>query len=220
MGWFFLGIFILMIIAAVFQGNSNRANFEKTSGRKPEDLLNSGTYVSGHPKLDNSFKNTKLLLEPTVVKIFNVEEHGFIERAQIEKNLITNVVMEDSSTIQNRVTVGRLLLTGIFAFAWKKKTKQECAYLIIEWNQQQFKNETIFEFEGTGSIQRANTLRNKFINYLTTEQEASVVDIPKSENDIYVDLVQKGRKVEAVNLYMHNNKVNVSAAQNYIESLG
>lgn len=165
--WFFLVLFVLIIITAISQGNKNRADFQKSTGYKAEDLLVSGTYVSGHPDVDKPIKGTQLLLDINDVKIFSVDENGFHQKATIDKSLINNVVMEDSSTIQNRVTVGRLLLTGIFAFAWKKKTKQECAYLVIEWNQNKFKNETIFEFEGTGSIQRANTLRNRLIKYLT-----------------------------------------------------
>jgi len=167
MGWIiFLGIIVLFIGAAA-SGNSNIKNFEDKFKVKVSDLLVSGTYVSGHPSLNDSLKDTRLLLEPKSVKLFSVDANGFHFKTTIAKETITNVVMEDSSTIQNRVTVGRLLLTGIFAFAWKKKTKQECAYFIIEWNQAQFKNETIFEFEGTGSIQKANTLRNKFITYLS-----------------------------------------------------
>ena len=167
MGWIiFIGI-IVLFFGAASAGNSNIKKFEDQNKVKVADLLVSGTYVSGHPLLNNALKDTRLLLDPILVKIFTVDGNGFHLKSQIAKEAITNVAMEDSSTIQNRVTVGRLLLTGIFAFAWKKKTKQECAYFIIEWNQGQFKNETIFEFEGKGSIQKANTLRNKFIAYLS-----------------------------------------------------
>lgn len=231
--FFVLAFIAIFIFAAISGGNANIDKFEKQFHKKTSDLLNSGTYVSGHPKLDISLKETRLLLNDDVVKIFTVDHNGFTFKANIDKVSITNVAMEDSSTIQNRVTVGRLLLTGIFAFAWKKKTKQECAYFIIEWNQGQFKNETIFEFEGTGSIQKANTLRNKFIIYLSTEtktvQKENVYIHEQSigsnqytnyEQDlIYLDLLSKDRKLEAVNLFMHNNKVKNYVAMEYIQSL-
>ena len=191
--WIFIIIVIVAIIAAISQGNANNSNFEKRFKKKASELIPSGTYVSGHPRLNESIKNTSLLLDSKEVKIICFEVSDYAFKSTIEKKLITNVVMEDSSTIQTRVGIKRLLLTGIFAFAWKKKEKLESAYIVIEWKENQFNNETVFEFEGNGSIQKANTLRNKFINYLSTE-EKEVVNIPQSENDQYIDLIKKGRK--------------------------
>lgn len=166
MGWFILIFIVVVFFIAIMQGNSNINEFEKKYNKKVSDLLFSGTYVSGHPNLDKPLKDTRLLLDSDLVKLFIADANGFNIRAEIPKSSITNVSMEDASTIQKRVTVGRLLLTGIFAFAWKKKEKIENAYFVIEWKKGNFNNETIFELEGTGSIQRANTLRNRFINYL------------------------------------------------------
>lgn len=45
----------------------------------------------------------------------------------------------------------------------EEKEKNELAYLTIEWNDGKFDHETIFEFEGVGSMQNANTARNKLI---------------------------------------------------------
>jgi hypothetical protein len=214
-------IIVIAVLAVLFfalnsESNTAQKSFKDLYKRENSELKRSGTYVSGHPLIDKSMKETYLLLDNEDVKIFTFELGSYKLISQIPKTEITNVSMEDSSTIQNRVTVGRLLLTGVFAFAWKKKTKQECAYFIIDWNKGQFKNETIFEFEGQGSIQKANTLRNSFIHYLSAPQE-SVID--SNEEQIYLDLISKGRKVEAVNLYMHKNKVRVDIAQNYIEKL-
>ena len=165
-------IIIIAVLAVLFfalnsESNTAKKTFKDEYQMNLSQLKSSGTYVSGHPSMDKSIKKTYLLLDNEDVKIFTFELGVYKLLSQITKSEITNVSMEDSSTIQNRVTVGRLLLTGVFAFAWKKKTKQECAYFIIEWNKGQFKNETIFEFEGQGSIQKANTLRNSFIHYLS-----------------------------------------------------
>lgn len=168
MFWIIVMIFIVLVfVGLVSEGEKNQKKFKDRYQTDLSQLKSSGTYVSGHPLLDKSLKNTYLLLDNEDVKLFLFDHTGYVLKASIPKNAITNVAMEDSSTIQNRVTVGRLLMTGIFAFAWKKKTKQECAYFIIEWDKGQFKNETIFEFEGKGSIQKANALRNKFISYLS-----------------------------------------------------
>lgn len=166
MFWIIVIIIVaLLLIAVGSTADKTEKQFKDRYQSNLSDLKYSGTYVSGHPSIDDSIKETYLLLGKEDVKIFIGP--GNLLKGRVPKESITNVVMEDSSTIQNRVTVGRLLMTGIFAFAWKKKTKQECAYFIIEWDKGQFKNETIFEFEGKGSIQKANALRNKFISYLS-----------------------------------------------------
>ena len=64
-----------------------------------------------------------------------------------------------------------MLLVGPLAFAWKKKEKKECAYIIIQWNDGRFNHETLFEFTGTGSIQSANTGRNNLINSIKKAEE-------------------------------------------------
>lgn len=218
MVWVILAVVAILLVLLVKDGNEKSEEFEKKNNVSIHNLLVSGTYVSGHPSLDDPLQQTKIHLDGNDVKIFV----GFTEKAIIPKSSITNVTMEDSSTIQNRVGIKRLLLIGVFAFAWKKKQKSESAYLVIEWNSGAFKNETIFEFEGDGSIKKANTLRNRFIDYLSND--TTVVEAPKTEkditeDDIYIDLIKKSRKVEAVNFYIHNNKASLSEAQKYIEEL-
>lgn len=126
--------------------------------------LSSGNYLSGHPLLDAPFASSTLKLKSDHVAI----SVGFLEKATIPKKLITNITMEDASKIEKRIGLTRLLFTGVIALAWRKSEKIENTYLIIEWSQNGFKNETIFEMSGNGSIQKANTLRNKFLKYLTS----------------------------------------------------
>lgn len=213
MVWVILIIVVVVFVLLIKDADEKSQDFENNNKVSIQSLLSSGTYVSGHPSLDDPLQHTKLHLDVNDVKIFT----AFTERAKIPKASIINVTMEDSSTIQNRVGIKRLLLVGVFAFAWKKKQKSESAYLVIEWNSGTFKNETIFEFEGNGSIKNANTLRNRLIEYLS--KDTTVVEIAQTEEDIYLDLIKKNRKVEAVNLYIYNNKASLTEAQKYIEGL-
>ena len=58
-----------------------------------------------------------------------------------------------------------IFLVGIFALGWRKKKKNELAFLIIEWKKGKFENSTIFSFEGKEAFQNANTSRNKLISF-------------------------------------------------------
>lgn len=84
--------------------------------------------------------------------------------ANIPRDAMKNILAEDQSTVEKRVTVERLLLNEDFAFSWKKKARNEEAFLTIEWNDGRFDHETIFEFEGKDAMQKANTARNQLIN--------------------------------------------------------
>ena len=86
--------------------------------------------------------------------------------AFIPENQIKNIYVEDSTTIQSRPTVVRFLAVGLLAFAWQKKKKNEQAYLGVEWNDGRFDHDTIFEYEGKGAMQKANTVRNKLIQQI------------------------------------------------------
>jgi hypothetical protein len=168
MTWVFIIIGAFLVLTFI-QATSNVNQFEKRYGKKISDLLNSGTYVSGHPRLDKSIPETFFMLNDNEIKIFKMDKnqakHVYVDR--IKKEYIKNVQMEDSSTIQTRVSVKRLIAVGLFAFAWKKKQKLESAYIVLEWNDEKFDHETIFEFEGSNSINNANTLKNRLLNYLS-----------------------------------------------------
>lgn len=89
-----------------------------------------------------------------------------IKVAEIPISSIKDIVIEDASTIEKKVTLGRMLAVGLFAFALKKEVKTKLSYLTIKWNDGKFEHETIFEFKGEKSIENCNTARNKLIRII------------------------------------------------------
>ena len=79
--------------------------------------------------------------------------------AVIPCDKVLNVNVLDSSTIENKITLGRVLLVGVFALAWKKNKKKEMYFLEIEWNDGGFDH-------NKQNQQRANTARNALIKGL------------------------------------------------------
>ncbi|MTK63619.1 MAG: hypothetical protein F8N15_03600 [Methanobacterium sp.] len=111
----------------------------KDEGFDPTKLI-TAKYSCGHPSINS----------PSV--------------CNIDGNKIKNINVEDETTFKNKITLARMAMIGIFAFALKKREKQELAYLTIDWNDGRFDHSTIFEFEGIQSLKRANTARNEIIN--------------------------------------------------------
>lgn len=168
--WTIVIIVIVLIAGFIIYGSKQLKENEKLLTEKGFDIskrITTDKYIGGHPDLDETIINTTVfpkndflvILEESKVNI-SVEK---AELAKIEKSLINNIIVEDKSTIEKRVTVGRLLAVGVFALAFRKKEKNEVAFITIEWNDGKFDHETIFEFNGTDAMQNANTARNKMI---------------------------------------------------------
>jgi hypothetical protein len=134
-----------------------------------QDRISMGTLVSGHPDVNNRITPTVIFSKGNNLEIFHFYEHFGVapkKIAEIEKDKITNITVEDQSTIEKRITATRLLLVGVFALAWKKKEKNHLAYKTIYWNDGRFDHETIFEFEGIQAMKIANESRNKLLRIL------------------------------------------------------
>ena len=161
----------------IFSANTNTSfkdikNKMLDLGFDVEKKIVTWKYIAGHPKIDSTGIFTSIIPKDNCFYIF---EDKMIEMpnkiGEINCDKIKNIVIEDRTTIEKRVTIGRLLLTGIFAFAWKKSDKNEISYLIIEWADDRFEHETIFEFSGESSYQYANTARNKLISFVNSQKK-------------------------------------------------
>ena len=130
-----------------------------------------GTYVGGHPDLDNmtthvfSFKheNSLTLYAKLYKKPGNIETVYFDHLANIPIDRISDITIEDISSVEKKVTLGRVLLVGVFALAWKKDKKKQQAFVNIKWNDEKFQHQTLFRFENIGAFQEANKVRNALI---------------------------------------------------------
>ena len=171
-GWFIIiGIIALIIYTGI---STNKEKNEsaikmKESGMNYVQFVSLGTYVGGHPGIDNNIDNIfcrkeNEYLELYRIPVMDVSMPEKIAQSTIPINSINNITVEDASSIEKKVTLGRVILVGIFALAWRKKKKNELAFLVIEWKKGKFEHTTTFSFEGKNAMQIANTARNKIIN--------------------------------------------------------
>lgn len=215
-------IFLVIILGAAFIIISNGKKIDKQNselqnqGYKLHNFLLAGKYISGHTLINNPIERAIIYTDKNDLKIFEQDLKSGLKKyvAEIKNESISGIVVEDETTIQTRVGLKRLIALGIFAFALKKKDKKELAYLIIEWNQGQFNNETVFEFEGANAITRANTVRNKIINQISSANGA----------EEYIDPVIKGHilagsNLAAVKYYHELTGASVHEAKKYISSI-
>ena len=177
-GWFLMvavivGFIVIMISANINEKNAKEKLAEK--GLKIKDFVWLGIYAGGHPQLDKPIKGVSAIRKGENIVLYsqmleNYPDVKVIPDGSISMKKITDIKLEDATTIQRKITVGRMLLVGIFAFAWKKKKKNESAYITIYWNDGKFDQETTFMFEGKNSLEKANTARNSLMRMCTDMQ--------------------------------------------------
>ncbi|HEX5315496.1 MAG TPA: hypothetical protein VFX22_02500, partial [Candidatus Kapabacteria bacterium] len=115
----------------------------------------------GHPDIAQPIPATNCQVADDEVVIYRLNGSSLGSIAgKIPLSEIQNVVVEDKSTVEKRVTMTRMLTIGVFAFAAKKKEVHMEYYLTISWGGGKIGNETIFEFDDEGAQTTANALRN------------------------------------------------------------
>lgn len=171
-GWLIIiGAIALFISVGVSTNKESKESATKMRerGMNYAQFAPLGTYVGGHPCIDNNMdhifcRKEDESLELYRIPIMNVSMPDKVEKSTIPIENITNITVEDASSIEKRVTLGRVILVGIFALAWRKKKKNELAFVVIEWKKGKFEHTTTFSFEGKDAMQSANASRNKIIN--------------------------------------------------------
>jgi len=169
-GWLILIFaisFVAYIIYVMIQDKKKSKNFLKEKKLKLEDFYPVGNYVGGHPNLKNIAHDVYAVRFDKNINFYSIPVLGSSApidlKAFIPFDTINNITVEDKSSIERRMTVGRLFFTGIFAFAWKKKQRNNDAYLLIEWKDGRFMNTTTFNFTGDNAFLHANNARSAII---------------------------------------------------------
>lgn len=170
-GWLIIVTFIVLMAITIIDGNKKKKKAEIELSKKGlnfSDFKFLGMYASGHPSIDNSRDNVYGKREGADIVLYTEDMPDAsmpveIKDSNIPIRDITAIKVEDASTVDKKVTLGRMVLVGIFALAWKKKKKNEMAFVNIVWKKGEFENDTTFMFQGKDAAQKANKARNELI---------------------------------------------------------
>ena len=186
-------VILILVIVLIFQFNSpshkekekEKKDFFKNKGLSYNDFTYLGSYAGGHPSLNVKIENVYFIKNENnlllyKIEYFDVSKPEEILNSEIPISDIDDITIEDSSSIENKITLGRVILVGIFALAWKKKKKNELSFVIISWKKGKFQNNTIFSIEGKDAFIKANKARNKLISVCSEETKT---EAEKKEDD-------------------------------------
>ncbi len=168
-------VFMVLISIGMQAKKQEKANLSLEEERRKKELeidqiFDAGKYLTGHSQITTSNVKVYVYSKNDILYIaensVNIKELGSIPLKEI-----TNVTLEDASTIEKRVTATRLLTLGVFAFAAQKNEKHKLFYLVISWKEGKFDQDTIFEFEEPQvvpknqptALQNANVLKSEIM---------------------------------------------------------
>lgn len=168
---------VLCLVWLGIQQDAERAEQFERLGINSSKVIPTGKYIYGHPEINVQIQNTFINREKEKLVIYNENRKGPNDWTvlppesigSIPIKSVTDIAVEDASTIQHKITIGRMLLTGPLALAWRKKQKNELAYLVITWKDKKFTHETYFEFDHEGGMMLANAARNQLIKYVEND---------------------------------------------------
>lgn len=159
-------VILLFIILIAYSNKKEKELKEKLKqeGFDIDKLIPFGTYVGGHPDKNDNQNNCYVIKENENASFYyRILSEAPKKLFSIKCDSIKSINVEDATSIEKRVTLGRVLLVGVFALAWRKKKKNELAFVVIDWNDERFDHSTTFSFEGSNAMQLANTSRNELI---------------------------------------------------------
>lgn len=169
--WVLLGVVVFSVIMAGQNQKKTKEEMQR-QGINKADFVKTGHIIAGHPDVNEGVQNSLCKVNDDNIQFYRVKDYSMFDmdaeiplriQVRIPINEIEDISIEDKTTIENKITVGRIFLVGIFALGWKKKKVNEQAFLVIKWKTGKFVNETIFMFEEKGALSMANTARNYLI---------------------------------------------------------
>ncbi len=166
-----LGVAILAI-AVLFVVYNNKKRREDVAehilnrqGLSARDFVESGTYIGGHPSVTEIIHSLVFRRTPKDFVFYVRPANVYIpaEKFSIPVASVVSIELEDTSTVEEKVTAHRILLLGPFALAFKKQIKRDSCFVSVEWNEGKQIYSTYFYFDGYNAMLNANEFRYKLI---------------------------------------------------------
>lgn len=154
--------------------------------RKELGLLNDTSvkveYKGGHPALPKEGDCTLKMTNDSVTLSISLARYATIDYATIN-----NISFETAEQIGKRITATRLLTLGVFALAFKKKTKDSEKYLTIEFSENGIDSAVLFG--GKKAQEAYSKLYERFAGYKNrVEKESPNVTNKTSSYDEIIKL--------------------------------
>ncbi len=162
-----VGVVLAIIIFVLIKSSRDSLKKQKENDDKLEKLgftrhYEAGTYLTG---FQESERQSNVICGETKDELIFLDS-DLNELGKIPIKDITDITLEDKSTIDKRITLTRIALVGIFAFGLQKKRKDEVYFLVIDWKSKKLGETVVFEFTNLEDVNKAMFNIKKRVNEL------------------------------------------------------
>ncbi len=162
-------ILAFVVLFVVYNNKKRREDVAEhilnRQGLSARDFVESGTYIGGHPSVTEIIPSLVFRRTPNEFVFYVRPANVYIpaEKFSIPVGSVASIELEDTSTVEEKVTAHRILLLGPFALAFKKQIKRDSCFVSIEWRDGEQIYSTYFYFDGYNAMLNANEFRYRLI---------------------------------------------------------
>lgn len=132
--------------------------------------ISKALYIGGLPGVDNQFP-VRFMPAPDGLEIKQLG-HTTPKVIFLAKKEIISVDVENQTTIDSRVSLGRFMAVGVFALAWKKKSTVPLSYLVITYrNDIGDEQQILFQSEEKQGFQDFTNIRYNLLKFWKVIEE-------------------------------------------------
>ena len=131
-------------------GSNELKEFKKRLKDGKAYAIGGGTYLGGHPEHTEAMPGG-ITVKHDGVFFYDLGKKYFI----IEPQDIVSAQFQTHKEISKHVTLGRVLLLGIFALAAKKKRAEDSSYMTLKFRYNNSEVELLFESKEAGKLASA-----------------------------------------------------------------
>lgn len=167
-------LFVVWIIFGLTNSRDKDKSFYEEQNLNKADTFKSGWYVGGQPGCDQPIKYSRMFYRNGELVVYKESLSEIITKDytpdntpgilfSIKNENIKDIRIEDHTSVENKITAGRILLVGVFALAWKKRKQHPLYFLIIEHSDGRFTHTPAFCFQGESASTTAHKTRSRVL---------------------------------------------------------
>ena len=160
---------VIFVLGLLYVSKNMKKSLEGLDPSEVKEMIKVGKYIIGFEDKVSNIENVKSIITKDKFIFLGALNEKI---GEIDIKSITNIILEDKTTIHQRLTATRILALGIFSLAAPKVKKYKEYCIAIEWEDNDFEIQNlVFEFTGLQSKENSQLSYNSLKKYLPKQNK-------------------------------------------------